>query len=175
MWFIGLFWVYQWTVSMTVLIGPNWESTRLWLLSTWQRDGDITSLWKLPLTFLQPALWLQHCSKLAERERDMTSLWKLILGTAHFVATNWKKSRPYGLISKSNSVWSTKAIVLLRGPMVDCPTQPIFMISYLYLSVFHDKYQSCKYEKHSRVIQDTMNQIFWQFSDQLSHEGDKGC
>ena len=158
----------QWTVSMTVLIGPNWESTRLWLfsslhfgyntalqctvLSTWQRDGerwDITILWKLSLTFLQPARWLQHCSKLAsigrERERDMTlhwlhclnlaererremtSLWKLILGTAHFVATNWKKSRPYGLISKSNSVWSTNTVVLLRDPMVDCPSQLIYL------------------------------------------------
>ena len=62
----------------------------------------------------------------------MTSLWKLILGTAHFVATNWKTSRPYGLISKSNSV-------LLRDPMLDCPIQLtlIFMILYLYWPVFH--------------------------------------
>ena len=39
--------------------------------------------------------------------------------------------------------------------IVDYPTQltPIFMILYWYLSVvFHDKYHSCKYEKHSREI-----------------------
>ena len=37
---------------------------------------------------------------------------------------------------------------------MDCPTQQtlIFMILHLYLSVFHDKYQSYKYEKHSREI-----------------------
>ena len=40
------------------------------------------------------------------------------------------------------------------SPLVDCPTQLtlIFMILHLYLSVFHDKYQSYKYEKHSREI-----------------------
>ena len=37
-----------------------------------------------------------------------------------------------------------------KVPLTDCPTQLtiIFMILYLYLSVvFHDKYQSSKYEK----------------------------
>ena len=41
------------------------------------------------------------------------------------------------------------------GDVVDCPTQLtlIFTILYMYLSVvFHNKYQSCKYEKPSRDI-----------------------
>ena len=75
-------------------------------------------------------------------------LWKNSFTTRSYIFV-LRSGRSVCVLSRFRRPFMRAIFVWVRLPLADCPTQLTLILSlwYLYLSVFHDKCQSYKYEK----------------------------